>query len=134
MHAVAVLLRRHFEGTMSINKLAVDVLIQPGRAVEYVIGSDLKSDLLAWAEGTVNVAIRRTTESGSAQTRAQPVDERKHQGWDPGAHGRDVEAGAPSLPCGPHIIPERASERQRQGHSGDRRCEPHRARAQRTRE
>ena len=43
MHPVAVLLRRHFEGTMSINKLAVELLIQPGRAVEYLIGSDLKS-------------------------------------------------------------------------------------------
>ncbi|WP_163573490.1 lipoxygenase family protein [Fodinicola feengrottensis] len=31
-HPVAVLLRRHFEGTMSINKLAVELLIQPGRA------------------------------------------------------------------------------------------------------
>jgi hypothetical protein len=78
VHPVAVLLRRHFEGTMSINKLAVDVLIQPDRAVEYLMGSDLKSDLVAWAAVTVNVTIRRTTESGSAQTRAQPVDERKH--------------------------------------------------------
>ena len=43
VHPVAVLLRRHFEGTMSINKLAVDVLIQPGRAVDYLIGSELKS-------------------------------------------------------------------------------------------
>jgi len=43
VHPVAVLLRRHFEGTMTINKLAVDVLIQPGRAVEYLIGSDLKT-------------------------------------------------------------------------------------------
>ena len=43
VHPVAVLLRRHFEGTMSINKLAVELLIQPGRAVEYLIGSDLKS-------------------------------------------------------------------------------------------
>lgn len=42
-HPVAVLLRRHFEGTMSINKLAVELLIQPGRAVEYLIGSDLNS-------------------------------------------------------------------------------------------
>jgi arachidonate 15-lipoxygenase len=42
-HPVAVLLRRHFEGTMSINKLAVELLIQPDHAVEYVIGSDLKS-------------------------------------------------------------------------------------------
>jgi arachidonate 15-lipoxygenase len=43
VHPVAVLLRRHFEGTMAINKLAVELLIQPGRAVEYLIGSDLKS-------------------------------------------------------------------------------------------
>ena len=43
VHPVAVLLRRHFEGTASINKLAVELLIQPGRAVEYLLGSDLKS-------------------------------------------------------------------------------------------
>jgi arachidonate 15-lipoxygenase len=43
VHPVAVLLRRHFEGTASINKLAVELLIQPGRAVEYLTGSDLKS-------------------------------------------------------------------------------------------
>jgi arachidonate 15-lipoxygenase len=42
-HPVAVLLRRHFEGTFSINKLAVELLIQPGKAVEYLIGSDLAS-------------------------------------------------------------------------------------------
>ncbi|MGO1052619.1 lipoxygenase family protein [Crossiella sp. CA198] len=42
-HPVWVLLRRHFEGTFSINKLAVELLIQPGKAVEYLIGSDLKS-------------------------------------------------------------------------------------------
>jgi arachidonate 15-lipoxygenase len=42
-HPVAVLLRRHFEGTMSINKLAVDLLIQPDRAVDYLIGPSLKS-------------------------------------------------------------------------------------------
>ncbi|MDX6279743.1 MAG: arachidonate 15-lipoxygenase [Kribbellaceae bacterium] len=42
-HPVAVLLKRHFEGTFSINKLAVELLIQPGKAVEYLIGSDLKS-------------------------------------------------------------------------------------------
>jgi hypothetical protein len=72
-----------------------------------MIGSDLRSDLLAWAEVTVNVAIRRTTESGSAQTRSQLVDAREHQGSDAGAHGRDAEAGAPSLPCGPQTIPER---------------------------
>ncbi|MFD8500918.1 lipoxygenase family protein [Amycolatopsis sp. NPDC059657] len=42
-HPVSILLKRHFEGTMSINKLAVELLIQPGKAVEYLIGSDLKS-------------------------------------------------------------------------------------------
>ena len=34
VHPVAVRRRRHFEGTMSIDKLAVELLIQPGRAVE----------------------------------------------------------------------------------------------------
>jgi arachidonate 15-lipoxygenase len=43
VHPVAVLLRRHFEGTMTINKLAVELLIQPGMAVDYLIGSDLAS-------------------------------------------------------------------------------------------
>lgn len=42
-HPIAVLLRRHFEGTFSINKLAVELLIQPGKAVEYLVGSDLAS-------------------------------------------------------------------------------------------
>jgi arachidonate 15-lipoxygenase len=42
-HPVAVLLRRHFEGTFTINKLAVELLIQPGKAVEYLIGSNLDS-------------------------------------------------------------------------------------------
>jgi arachidonate 15-lipoxygenase len=45
-HPISALLRRHFEGTRSINKLAVEILIQPGRAVDYLIGADLKS---AWA-------------------------------------------------------------------------------------
>jgi arachidonate 15-lipoxygenase len=45
-HPISALLRRHFEGTRSINKLAVGLLIQPGRAVEYLIGAELKS---AWA-------------------------------------------------------------------------------------
>jgi arachidonate 15-lipoxygenase len=49
-HPVMVLLRRHFEGTSSINKLAVDLLIQPGRAVEYLIGSELKSTHVWLAE------------------------------------------------------------------------------------
>lgn len=42
-HPVMALLARHCEGTLLINKLAVDLLIQPGRAVEYLIGSDLKT-------------------------------------------------------------------------------------------
>jgi arachidonate 15-lipoxygenase len=45
-HPISALLRRHFEGTQSINKLAVELLIQPGRAVDYLIGAELKS---AWA-------------------------------------------------------------------------------------
>ncbi|MFD4599231.1 lipoxygenase family protein [Streptomyces sp. NPDC058464] len=57
VHPVAVLLRRHFEGTMSINKLAVEVLIQPGRAVEYVIGSDLKSTYPFIAEHRKNFSF-----------------------------------------------------------------------------
>src|SRR5690242_1902611 len=57
VHPVAVLLRRHFEGTMSINKLAVDLLIQPGRAVEYVIGSDLKSTYPFIAEHRKNFSF-----------------------------------------------------------------------------
>jgi arachidonate 15-lipoxygenase len=57
VHPVAVLLRRHFEGTMSINKLAVELLIQPGRAVEYVIGSDLKSTYPFIAEHRKNFSF-----------------------------------------------------------------------------
>lgn len=40
-HPVAVLLRSHFEGTTVINNLAVNVLIQPGRSVDQLIGTDL---------------------------------------------------------------------------------------------
>ena len=40
-HPVAPLLQCHFEGTFNINRLAVDLLIQPGEAVEAVIGSSL---------------------------------------------------------------------------------------------
>jgi arachidonate 15-lipoxygenase len=57
VHPVAVLLRRHFEGTMSINKLAVELLIQPGRAVEYLIGSDLKSTYPWLAEHRKNFSF-----------------------------------------------------------------------------
>ena len=57
VHPVAVLLRRHFEGTMSINKLAVDLLIQPGKAVEYLIGSDLKSTYPWLAEQRKNFSF-----------------------------------------------------------------------------
>jgi arachidonate 15-lipoxygenase len=57
VHPVAVLLRRHFEGTMSINKLAVELLIQPGRAVEYLIGADLKSTYPWLAEHRKNYSF-----------------------------------------------------------------------------
>ena len=57
VHPVAALLRRHFEGTMSINKLAVDLLIQPGKAVEYLIGSDLKSTYPWLAEQRKNFSF-----------------------------------------------------------------------------
>lgn len=46
-HPVSALLRRHLEGTLYINKLAVELLLQPGRAVDYLIGSDLKTTY-AW--------------------------------------------------------------------------------------
>ena len=57
-HPVMVLLRRHFEGTASINKLAVDLLIQPGRAVEYLIGSDLKTTHAWLAEHRAQFSFR----------------------------------------------------------------------------
>jgi arachidonate 15-lipoxygenase len=40
-HPVAGLLRTHFEGTALINNLALTVLVQPGRAVDQLIGTDL---------------------------------------------------------------------------------------------
>ncbi|HXK19872.1 MAG TPA: lipoxygenase family protein [Polyangiaceae bacterium] len=57
-HPVAVLLRRHFEGTQAINKLAVELLIQPGRAVEYLIGSELKSTWAWLAEQRCKFSFR----------------------------------------------------------------------------
>jgi arachidonate 15-lipoxygenase len=57
-HPVAVLLRRHFEGTFTINKLAVELLIQPGKAVEYLIGSDLKSTYPWLAKHRTNHSFR----------------------------------------------------------------------------
>jgi arachidonate 15-lipoxygenase len=57
-HPVAVLLRRHFEGTFTINKLAVELLIQPGKAVEYLIGSDLKSTYPWLAKHRANHSFR----------------------------------------------------------------------------
>ncbi|GAA2781478.1 hypothetical protein GCM10010452_06760 [Crossiella cryophila] len=57
-HPVWVLLRRHFEGTFSINKLAVELLIQPGKAVEYLIGSDLKSTYPWLAKHRANHSFR----------------------------------------------------------------------------
>jgi arachidonate 15-lipoxygenase len=40
-HPVSGLLRTHFEGTALINHLALSVLVQPGRAVDQLIGADL---------------------------------------------------------------------------------------------
>ncbi|MDO3217944.1 Oleic acid lipoxygenase precursor [Mycobacteroides abscessus subsp. abscessus] len=42
-HPVAALLGNHFEGTISINRLAVDILIQPGEAVDLLVGASLPS-------------------------------------------------------------------------------------------
>ena len=42
---------------MSINKLAVELLIQPGRPVEYLIGSDLKSTYAFIAEHRKNFSF-----------------------------------------------------------------------------
>lgn len=42
-HPVAALLHPHFEGTFNINRLAVDLLTQPGEGVEHMIGSSLAS-------------------------------------------------------------------------------------------
>src|SRR5262245_11534796 len=57
-HPVAALLRHHFEGTFNINRLAVDLLIQPGEAVEIVIGSSLPSAYKLLAEKRKNYSFR----------------------------------------------------------------------------
>jgi len=75
-HPLAVLLRRHFDGTLYINKLAVDVLIQPGRAVEYLIGSDLKSTYGWLAKHRRNYSFRENylpTRLARARTDASAV-------------------------------------------------------------
>ncbi len=48
VHPVYALLDQHFEGTMPINSLAVKKLIQPGEAVDRLVGADISSiyDLL----------------------------------------------------------------------------------------
>jgi arachidonate 15-lipoxygenase len=77
-HPVAVLLRRHFEGTFTINKLAVELLIQPGKAVEYLIGSDLKSTYPWLAKHRTSYSFRdnhlptRLTRSGTDSVTALP--------------------------------------------------------------
>jgi arachidonate 15-lipoxygenase len=58
-HPLAVLLRRHFEGTQFINKLAVDILIQPNQAVEYICGGDLKSEWSFLADQRGKFSFRR---------------------------------------------------------------------------
>jgi len=77
-HPVAVLLKRHFEGTFSINKLAVELLIQPGKAVEYLIGSDLASTYPWLGKHRANRSFRdnylptRLASSGTAAARELP--------------------------------------------------------------
>jgi len=80
------LLRRHFEGTFSINKLAVELLIQPGKAVEYLIGSDLRTTYPWLAEHRTRYSFRdnylptRIARSGTASFAALPVSRRRHAG------------------------------------------------------
>ena len=57
-HPLAPLLQCHFEGTFNINRLAVDLLIQPGEAVEAVLGSSLPSVYKLLAEKRKNYSFR----------------------------------------------------------------------------
>jgi arachidonate 15-lipoxygenase len=57
-HPLAALLRRHFEGTQFINRLAAEYLIQPGYAVEYMCGGDLKSEWSWLADHRCNFSFR----------------------------------------------------------------------------
>jgi len=57
-HPISALLQCHFEGTFNINRLAVDVLIQPGEAVELVLGSSLPSIYKLLAEKRKNYSFR----------------------------------------------------------------------------
>jgi arachidonate 15-lipoxygenase len=57
-HPVAALLHPHFEGTFSINRLAVDLLIQPGEAVEQMIGSSLAGAYRLLADKRKNYSYR----------------------------------------------------------------------------
>src|SRR5262245_16048512 len=57
-HPIAALLQCHFEGTFNINRLAVDLLIQPGEAVELLIGSSLPSAYKLLAEQRKNYSFR----------------------------------------------------------------------------
>ena len=78
-HPISVLLRRHFEGTLYVNKLAVELLIQPGRAVEYLIGSDLPSTYPRLAKHRRDHSFRnnylpaRFESAGTAGSRELPV-------------------------------------------------------------
>ena len=57
-HPVAPLLQCHFEGTFNINRLAVDLLIQPGEAVETIVGSSLPGAYKLLAEKRKNYSFR----------------------------------------------------------------------------
>lgn len=91
IHPVAVLLRRHLEGTLHINKLAIELLLQPGRAVEYLIGLDLKSTYAWLAEHRAkrsfrdNYLPRYLTRAGTAGAAELPVFPYRDDGmllWD----------------------------------------------------
>jgi len=57
-HPLAALLRRHFEGTQFINKLAAEILIQPGQAVDYICGGDLMSEWSLLADQRCKFSFR----------------------------------------------------------------------------
>src|SRR5262245_66570877 len=57
-HPVAALLQCHFEGTFSINRLAIGLLIQPGEAVDLLLGCALPSTYKLLAEKRKNYSFR----------------------------------------------------------------------------
>ena len=57
-HPVGSLLLCHFDGTFHINRLAVDLLIQPGEAIETLIGTSLPGAYKLLAEKRKNYSFR----------------------------------------------------------------------------